>query len=178
MLFSDQDVKTTFIPASEAEEWIAEQEAKKEALMGKPTPDPEAGLSLYERSMRHANKEQKERLENIDHLGYTYVLPDEFTKQILIIMGELPEDTPHLTYEQAIEIVNKYKLEDDTYLDLRTMQIMNDFNEIAGAPDVEYGSGISHIIYFLDDEYSSWIDISMGFVYYQPSREAETIGPF
>ena len=159
-----------------ADEWVAAQETEKYAMLGKATPDPEENMTLYERSMLHADPEQKKKLEGIDTYGYE-VLPEEMTKQIMIIMGELPEDVPMLTLVKAQELIEEVKADPEcpTNLDLLGDTIAKRFNEIAGAPDIECGSGLSHRIYFLNEEHTECIDITMGLVYYSSPSEAEAV---
>lgn len=172
---SKQEVNATFIPAEEAEEWLAAQEAQKEALMGKPAPDPEEYLTLYERALLHANAEQKAKLENLDTFGYEDVRPEELTKQIMIIMGMIPADAPRITIEQAEAILESVKAQGKLNMDYADDLIAEEFNKIAGAPDIECGSGLSHRVWFLDEEHTAWIDDCMGIVYYKASPESETV---
>ena len=164
-----------FIPHDKAEEWVAEQEAIKYAEIGKATPDPEEYMTLYEKSMLHATSEQKTRLENIDTYGWEGVYPEDMTKQILTIMGGIPDGMPCITLEKANEILSSEDLEDHRDdLDKLDSVIASKFNEIAGAADIECGSGIGHRIYFLNEEHTAWLDLTMSLVYYNDLTNNES----
>ncbi|REK69178.1 hypothetical protein [Paenibacillus paeoniae] len=65
-------------------------------------------------------------------------------REALQIIGKLPKDQQRLTFTSAKEIINGSKSKD-------VIDISFSFNEIAGAPDWEGGSGISRTIYFTDE---------------------------
>lgn len=68
-----------------------------------------------------------------------------------ILNGELSEDTPRLTLEQAQEIISENGSPENLYDDDYSYRIIDAFNEICGAPDVVGGSGITRYEYWLDD---------------------------
>ena len=165
-----------FIPHDKADEWIAEQEAIKFAAMGKATPDPEEDLTLYEKSLLHASEEQKGRLVSIDTYGWEGVYPADMTKQILAVMGTIPEGMPCITLEQADEALASIDPAEYNYdLDKLDCVIASKFNEIAGAADIECGSGISHRIYFLNEEHTAFLDVSMSVVLYKAENKEQPV---
>lgn len=108
---------------------------------------------LYERSYARATTdEQREQLKAIfaDHsLGI-----GEWVRDVLIVLGDLPADTPRLTAQDAADLYGKVEFED----------MEEGFNKIAGAPDWVGGSGIHLVIYFLNDERTEAINLSLGYV--------------
>ncbi len=92
-------------------------------------------------AMINARKELCDAM-NIREADREYFTPD---REILMITGELPENTPHLTLEQVMKIVEELKTDPayhwtrgTYYKDIPnlTEYFMERFNEIAGAPDV------------------------------------------
>ena len=144
-------------------------------------------LDIYDVSLRNANEEQKEKLLALKERTYQYY---GRIREIKTIMGEIPEDAPRLTIEDAMRICNEYPVAIKDGGSNGLMGILPEkFNEIAGAPDEDAGSGIRHIFYSLDDEeteviYVSYLDViyhnyknNTGMVIYDPygGRPAGTI---
>ena len=127
---------------------------------------------LFTKSYRIASEDQKARLDNIqkeDFLGAV----GTYTKQIKIIMNELPETVPNITKAQAIDICSEVNVEDYASADDFEYDITQRFNEIAGAPDFEGGSGFRRIVYFIDDAHSKYIIIRLGNVEYVDNETDE-----
>ena len=91
------------------------------------------------------------------------VWAEERIRDIKILMGELPEDTPRLTLEDVEGICNEYKGLPEGYYE---SEFIARFNEIAGAPDEDGGSGIAHRTYYFDDEHTEGIHVAFGRVSY------------
>jgi|LFRM01.2.fsa_nt_gb hypothetical protein len=123
--------------------------------VSKRTDDVKAvteNYEFYRESMRKAGtKKQKDAIgkimlrksEKVDSIGY-------WKRDILMILGELPKDQKRLEIEQAKSII-KEKMNKDNIIDSYE-DVINSFNAIAGAPDHVGGSGLTNMIYFLDDE--------------------------
>jgi hypothetical protein len=75
-----------------------------------------------------------------------------YQKQILKIIGWLPEDVPSLTLEQAKAVCAELKGKHFDRFDDATYECMLRFNEFAGAPDFHGGSGTTWTFYSLDDD--------------------------
>lgn len=110
---------------------------------------------LYERSYARATTdEQREQLKAIfadRSLGI-----GEWVRPVLIIIGDLPADTPRLTVQDAANLYGK--------VDFADME--KEFNKIAGAPDWIGGSGIYRSIYYLNDERTEAMYLMLGDVHY------------
>jgi hypothetical protein len=110
---------------------------------------------LYERSYARATTdEQREQLKAIfaDHsLGI-----GEWVRPVLITLGDLPENTPRLTVQDAANLYGKIEFAD----------MEKEFNKIAGAPDWVGGSGIYRAIYYLNDKQTEAIYLMLGDVFY------------
>ena len=122
---------------AQEEERIAQQYAQVNSFVSYPRA-AEGNRSFYELSWDRATSEQREQLEPIfadDGIG----LMGEWKRDVLIILGDLPEDTPRLTLQDAANL----------YSSVEYYNIENEFNKIAGAPDYvsKYLS-----VYFLNDE--------------------------
>ena len=100
----------------------------------------------YDRAYAQATEEQKQKLEELKAVSGV----GEYTRQIHVIMGTLPEGTPRITLEQAKAICAQYS--DELEVKLTWNVLSESFNKIVGAPDYEGGSGIHRIVYFLDEE--------------------------
>ena len=123
--------------------------------VSKRTDDVKAvteNYEFYRESMRKAGtKKQKDAIgkimlrksEKVDSIGY-------WKRDILMILGELSKDQKRLEIEQAKSII-KEKMNKDNIIDSYE-DVINSFNAIAGAPDHVGGSGLTNMIYFLDDE--------------------------
>ncbi|MDR0373326.1 MAG: hypothetical protein LBI79_07220 [Nitrososphaerota archaeon] len=145
MVFAIVVVGTLFggiLAVSAAYGWMLGQEA---------TPARDA--SFYELAYAKATGEQKVELDKIiadEGIG----LPGEWIRPVLIAIGDLPKDQPRLTAEQAGEIYDRIGR------DVGALE--KEFNKIAGAPDFIGGSGIERSIYYLSDDRSQAIFLSLG----------------
>lgn len=114
---------------------------------------------LFGTSLAAANDEQRARLEALfEEYGQDAGWHE---REIRIIMGELPEDTPRLTREKAIEICSDYDLKNNTSdYSAFLSDIVRLFNQVAGAPDINGGSGQTVILYYTDDSENYAISVS------------------
>jgi len=108
----------------------------------------ESGYDLYfQEAQSETQIEQLQKLKNDTSLGI-----GEWKRESLKIIGRIPKNQKRLTLESTNEIIKDLKTTD-------TNDIINSFNEIAGAPDWEGGSGISRTIYFTDETKKESIQI-------------------
>jgi hypothetical protein len=133
-------------------EWISSQEEAKALENGKVTNESNPP-SFYELAYAKATSEQKEELDKII-ADKSIDLPGEWRRPVLIAIGDLPKDTPRLSAEQAAMLFDSKEISD----------LESEFNKIAGAPDFVGGSGIERSIYFLKDDRSEAIFLTMGYV--------------
>ncbi len=131
---------------------------------------------LFQEAYPRANDKQKRQLTNIQD---AYQLPGDYTRQIMIIMGDLPRNTQRLSLSKAEKICESIKEEynagniSDNELEY---VICQRFNEIAGAPDFEGGSGIGRSIYHLNDTGSERLMVMFGVViYWGEGEDGKTI---
>ena len=115
---------------------------------------------LYEQSMAVANSEQKKQLKAIrDDLYFGY-WEEAYTRRIKTIMGLISEDAPYLTVEQAAEMIQEMKEEGILEDFFNHIELVRDrFNEIALAPDMDGGSGITDIRFSVDAEHTGYIQL-------------------
>jgi len=119
--------------------------------------------SFYELSWDRATNEQREQLQAIfadPGIG----LVGEWVRPVLIVLGDLPADTPRLTVQDAANLYGKVDFAD----------LEKEFNKIAGAPDWIGGSGIYREIYYLNDERTEAIYLIFGDVFYFKNNEDGT----
>jgi hypothetical protein len=133
--------------------WISSQEAAKDLENQKVTN--ESNVSFYELAYANATSEQKEELDKIV-ADQSIGLPGEWRRAVLIAIGDLPQDQPRLTAEQAGHLYDSK--------DVSTLE--SEFNKIAGAPDFVGGSGIERSIYYLNDNRSEAIILMLNDVYH------------
>lgn len=102
-----------------------------------------------------------------------------YVKQLKILYGEIPADAPYLTREKAIEICRGLKDLPHNSGEFE-WEVTKAFNAYAMAPDWEGGSGILTRIYYTDESRKTYIDVSLGSVYYcdRTTREMELIIDF
>ena len=123
---------------AQEEERIAQQAAYTNSLLSYYPRAAEGNRSFYELSWDRATSEQREQLEAIfadDGIS----LMGEWERDVLIILGDLPADTPRLTLQDAANL----------YSSVEYYNIEKEFNKIAGAPD--YVSRYL-LVYFLNDK--------------------------
>jgi len=134
------------------------QEAVKDTVtkdMKKEKITYESDVPFYEWAYAKATSEQKAEIDKI--IADTSIdLPGEWRRPILIVLGDLPNNIPRLSVEQAAILFDTKEVSD----------LANEFNKIAGAPDFIGGSGIGRHIYFLNDERSEAIILMLNDVYY------------
>ncbi|MDR1993367.1 MAG: hypothetical protein LBQ98_07750 [Nitrososphaerota archaeon] len=133
----------SILAVSVAHDWILGQETS-------PAPD----ASFYELAYAKATSEQKIELDKIV-ADKSIDLPGEWIRPVLIAIGDLPKDQPRLTAKQAGEIYDQIGKDEG--------DLEKEFNKIAGAPDFIGGSGIERSIYYLNDNRSQAIFLSLGY---------------
>ncbi len=124
----------------------------------------EANKDLWTKCYERATPEQREQLEELK--VKCSGLPSDYPKQILLIMGDLPEDTPGITLEQARAIIATLDIDDFSEDEALENEIIRRFNPIAGAPDYDGGSGFRTVIYYVDGDPSKCISICFGTIEY------------
>ncbi len=132
---------------------ISGQEAAKDT--GNEKAANESNASFYELAYAKATNEQKEELDKII-ADKSIGLPGEWRRPVLIIVGDLSKDTPRLSAEQAAKLFDTKEIS----------ALENEFNKIAGAPDFVGGSGIGRSIYFLNDDRSEAIILTLDDVFH------------
>ena len=131
---------------------------------GAPKVSEPEELTLAERFEKYATDEQKKALEDsetYDFLGWKYW----YERRIRIILGEIPEDSPRITLEQAREICEHFSKIEENDVDKRNAELVAAFSEYA-VPDYDGGSGFRSTFYFLDDEPTGYILIRWDSVTY------------
>ena len=135
--------------------------------------DPE----LLTRSYEKATDAQKQKLDEIqardtDSLGCFMVC----VKDVMLAMGDLPEDTPYLTLEQVQAICDEVAQMGFRPVDFddTEREVMTRFNAITGAPDYQGGSGITNTVYFLNAEHTEYVRVWRGTVRHYDSAGSET----
>lgn len=88
--------------------------------------------SLYEYCMARADDEQKQKLKNIELSFQGIGSERNYTKQILQIIGDLPEDVPMLTLEQVHEVFAN--LPENRSSENGYQNVTKKLNAITGAP--------------------------------------------
>ncbi len=115
----------------------------------------DSNVSFYESAYAKATSEQKEELDKII-ADKSIGLPGEWRRPVLIAIGDLPEDQPRLSAEQAAELYDSKEIS-ALEGEVKNRALESEFNKIAGAPDFFGGSGIERAIYFLNDDRSEAI---------------------
>ena len=135
--------------------------------------DPE----LLTRSYEKATDAQKQKLDEIqvrdtDSLGCFMVC----VKDVMLVMGDLPEDTPYLTLEQVQAICNEVAQMGFRPVDFddTEREVMTRFNAITGAPDYQGGRGITNTVYYLNAEHTEYVRVWRGTVRHYDSAGSET----
>ena len=124
-----------------------------------------------------ATDAQKQKLDEIqvrdtDSLGCFMVC----VKDVMLVMGDLPEDTPYLTLEQVQAICNEVAQMGFRPVDFddTEREVMTRFNAITGAPDYQGGSGITNTVYYLNAEHTEYVRVWRGTVRHYDSAGSET----
>jgi hypothetical protein len=135
---------------------------KQEAAYPQPdTLAPSIGTELpyYEQILNDAPKGRKAAVERaIAELRSED--PDfdagifKWKRPLLIASGVIPEDTPRLTLEDAISVMQNGG------------DPVTEFNRLAGAPDFEGGSGLHRSVYYINDEKTEGIVVMGGVIYF------------
>jgi hypothetical protein len=123
-------------------------------------------IDLFEKSYARATNEQKKQLDALKD-DKSIKLPGQWTKRILIIMNELPADTPMLTMDDISLICQSDGLKSLYKVDSIQFQriVLNEFNQIAGAPDYQGGSGMYRFYYFLDADHKRFVQVIEGLLF-------------
>lgn len=97
-------------------------------------------------------------------------------KDVMLAMGDLPEDTPYLTLEQVQAICDEVAQMGFRPVDFddTEREVMTRFNAITGAPDYQGGSGITNTVYFLNAEHTEYVRVWRGTVRHYDSAGSET----
>jgi hypothetical protein len=134
---------------------LSMQEIQKEASLG-VTKKPEQ-MDFYTACLnKTSTQDQKDQLNKLKKdfsMGWGY-----YKREALIIIGDLKKDQKRLTLAEAKKIVQANSDE---------ATIVAQFTAIAGAPDFEGGSGISTTVYFLDDNRTEAVVITLSRVLYE-----------
>lgn len=165
-------VSGSFVEGDAADLWALEQDALKDVQLANDAPVVAEG-DLYTKCYSIASDEQKKLLDNIEKDSSLGAV-GTYTKQIKIIMNDLPETMPYLTKEQAISLCSTLNLADYISTDEFEYAVAQLFNQVAGAPDFEGGSGIHRAIYYTDDTHAQYIVIRLGKVEYVDNQENTT----
>jgi hypothetical protein len=152
------------VPADQAEEFVAKLDAEAYERAEHKYVEPPYEPSVYERFEASATPEQKAELkayaQSFD-IG-TWIW---YTRKQLELMGEIPEDTPYITLEQARKICSEFDPSAYPSIDSMENGLVMAFNAYS-VPDFDGGSGFRTIVYFLDADGNRYIKISMGTVTY------------
>ncbi|MBQ6660590.1 MAG: hypothetical protein IJM57_04065 [Lachnospiraceae bacterium] len=145
-------------PVGDASEKTGLSAKMKEELLN-ASPD-----SLYEKCLAVADTTQRQQLENLKVEGarLAFGAGDEYIREIIGIMGLLPQNVARLTLADAKRIIQ------EMVADGYSEQITNAddssafkarFNEIAFAPDFDGGSGLSRVEYWFDDARTEYVEV-------------------
>ena len=133
-------------------------ETESEKTISEADLDLVEPYDLYEKCLEVATEQQKRQLLKMRNDSTP---PEWRFREIKIIMGFISEDAPRLTLNDAKRICEEFSTDSDG-IDLYKIegQLAEKFNEIAGAPDEDGGSGLRHYIYYLNDDKSESISIA------------------
>ena len=136
------------------------------------TETPAETPNLFTEAWNEANEQQRAKLEELWNRN---AAPETYVREILIIMGELPEDTPRLTLDGAREILDDMDPAD--YPDMVSFheEVVWRFSLVAGAPDERFGSGVEYANFWLDDSETEHIGVMLGSVLYYDGQGNYTI---
>lgn len=117
---------------------------------------------LYVNSMRVATDEQKRKLCEIHdnrELGYW---EEAYERRVAEIMGLIPENWPRVSVSDAKRILQEM-IDEELITQERefpTNLVKERFNEIAFAPDMDGGSGMICVRYYIDSTKTDFIEVS------------------
>lgn len=144
--------------------------------------DAEEKDNLLTRSYEKATDEQRAQLDKLTEEYGAHAC--HYEKKIKMIMGELPEDQPSITLEQAREICHTItrKQQDEEEIekgiyDGGTLLMVDRFNEIAGACDYADSHKEAYIYYLPDGKYIR-VHMCSAVVYTQDRKEDEYLFPY
>ncbi|MBQ1817309.1 MAG: hypothetical protein II124_01620 [Clostridia bacterium] len=152
-----------FVPADEADEFEAEFSGY--GTQPERTLDPYTEMTTSDKFKAIATEEQKEQLRQTKRYDFLGTV-DQYEKRMLQILGEIPEDTPYLTREKAVEILAGIDPSSFPTVDEFESAVIAAFNESAVAPEFDGGSGFHIVVYFTDAEPTGYIRIRAGVVDY------------
>ena len=177
IMFEDENGNTyeIMVPADQVEEWERQQREKEMEILGITIPSEldEDSMTLFSKSYAIATEAQKKQLSQIQESNEWGAMGD-YTRAIMIVMGDLSADTPRLTLEQAQEICDdlegRWFLSSDTFEE----NAVKLFNKFAGAPDFQGGSGVYRYVYYLNEEQTESITIMLGRIKYTDEVTGES----
>ena len=153
------------VPPDQAEEFVAKLDAEAYERAEHKYVEPPYEPDVYERFEANATPEQKAELKayarSFDIGNWIW-----YTRKQLELMGEIPEDTPYITLEQARKICSEFDPSAYPSIDSMENGLVMAFNAYS-VPDFDGGSGFRTIVYFLDAEPTGLISISLGRVVYK-----------
>lgn len=132
---------------------------------------------LYSQSMLIASEEQKEKLQAIGDNKYFGCWAEAYTREIKIIMGLIPEDTPYLTVEALKQMIPEIEARGWMNEFYDNVWLVRDYiNEFGYVPDMDGGSGIASIRYSVDAEHTGYIELnSVGGIRYHNIADDTTV---
>ncbi len=129
---------------------------EKRAIVPQPAREIEARIDPYESALAKATTDaQKEAIRSLEEEAPIAFM---YPRKLMTILGELPEDRPRITVEEVKAALNMARSSDGVDMKI----LMDEMNKIHGAPDLEGGSGLHHIIYALKDDGSMSVNIMYG----------------
>lgn len=169
------------VPSELVPEWESYQQELDRIARGETRPPETVEIpdTLYEKSYAIASEEQKRQLEQI-RAANEWGSVGECTRAIMLVMGDLPADTPRLALEQARDICEKLESRWFFSADAFERNAVRQFDRIAGAPDFQGGSGVYRYVYYLDDEQTEFITVMLGRVAYtnETTGESEVLASY
>ena len=152
---------------------VTETQIPDEEIEGNPVLTELMNCSPYElfnKSLLVATPEQKAKLEVVGE-SYSGAMgswwKEAYTREIMTIMGIMPEDAPYLTLEDTKRLLEEMKT-DGLLTDLGDFvgagiyNVRERFNTIVTAPDVNGGSGFAIICYALGPDHKACIMLHSG----------------
>ena len=161
----DGNVVALQIPYEYAKQWESREDTQYYAV---EASNDEIVSSLYEQSYAAATEDQKQQLEQLQKSD-EWGMVGEYTREILMIMGEISKDAPRLRLEQVEEMCENFQ--NNRSILITSSEQFEEYaveclNAIAGAPDFQGGSGVYRYIYYLNEEQTEYIQIMLGRIRY------------